>query len=163
MGSTSMPVYSGEQLAKMGAVVVSIAYRVGPLGFLAHPELSAESESHVSGNYGLLDQIAALRWVQRNIKAFGGDASRVTIFGESAGGISVSMLAASPLMDSAGIIMSRKMPYQTKRYERIIEIFIFFDVQILDCRAHYAFMSLVINFGTFSLFEGSLAGKYRTD
>jgi para-nitrobenzyl esterase len=96
MGSTSYPTYSGEQLAKMGVIVVSVAYRVGPLGFMAHPELTAESENHVSGNYGLLDQIAGLRWVQRNIKKFGGDPSRVTIFGESAGAISVSMLAASP-------------------------------------------------------------------
>ena len=96
-GSTSMPTYSGEQLAKKGVVLVSIAYRLGPLGFLAHPELSAESENHVSGNYGLLDQLAGLKWVQLNIKAFGGDPNRVTIFGESAGGISVSMLAASPL------------------------------------------------------------------
>lgn len=97
MGSTSMPSYSGEQLAKNGVIMVSIAYRVGPLGFLAHPELSAESENHVSGNYGLLDQIAGLKWVQRNIEVFGGDPDRVTIFGESAGGISISMLAASPM------------------------------------------------------------------
>jgi len=96
-GSTAIPLYSGEQLAKHGVVVVSIAYRVGPFGFLAHPALSADSERHVSGNYGLLDQIAGLKWVRRNIAAFGGDAHRVTIFGESAGGISVSMLAASPL------------------------------------------------------------------
>ena len=97
MGATSMPLYSGEQLAKMGVIVVSIAYRVGPLGFLAHPDLTTESPRKVSGNYGLLDQIAALQWVQRNIKAFGGNPGCVTIFGESAGGISVSMLAASPL------------------------------------------------------------------
>jgi len=97
MGSTSVPAYSGEELAKMGVIVVSIAYRVGALGFLAHPELTAESDHHVSGNYGLLDQIAGLEWVQRNIGSFGGDPERVTIFGESAGGISVSMLCASPL------------------------------------------------------------------
>ncbi|HEY9154907.1 MAG TPA: carboxylesterase family protein [Opitutaceae bacterium] len=96
-GYTSDPWISGENLAKKGVVVVSIAYRVGQLGFLAHPELSAESPHHVSGNYGLLDQIAALKWVQKNIHAFGGDPRRVTIFGESAGGISVSMLCASPL------------------------------------------------------------------
>lgn len=97
MGATSTPFYDGRQLARRGVVIVSIAYRVGPLGFLTHPELTAESPRKVSGNYGLLDQIAALQWVQRNIKAFGGDPGRVTIFGESAGGMSVSMLAASPL------------------------------------------------------------------
>ena len=96
-GSTSDPNYSGEQLAKKGVVFVSIAYRVGQLGFLAHRELSAETRNHVSGNYGLLDQIAGLQWVKKNIAAFGGDPSKVTIFGESAGGISVSMLCASPL------------------------------------------------------------------
>ncbi len=96
-GSTSTPVHNGEHLARKGVVLVSVNYRVGPLGFLAHPDLSAESPHHVSGNYGLLDQIAGLQWVQRNIAAFGGDPGRVTIFGESAGGISVSMLCASPL------------------------------------------------------------------
>jgi para-nitrobenzyl esterase len=96
-GSTSEPVYSGEKLAKKGVVLVSIAYRVGQLGFLAHAELSAESPNHVSGNYGLLDMIAGLQWVQKNIAAFGGDPNKVTIFGESAGGIAVSMLCASPL------------------------------------------------------------------
>ena len=97
MGSTSVPLYSGENLARMGVVVVSVAYRIGPLGFMAHPGLTAESEHNASGNYGLLDQIAGLRWVQKNITAFGGDPSKVTIFGESAGAISVSILAASPL------------------------------------------------------------------
>ncbi len=96
-GSTSEPVYDGEKLARKGVVLVSIAYRVGQLGFLAHPELSAESPHHVSGNYGLLDQIAGLQWIRKNISAFGGDPNKVTIFGESAGGISVSMLCASPL------------------------------------------------------------------
>lgn len=96
-GGTSIPGYSGEVLAKKGVVLVSIAYRVGSLGFLAHPELSAESAQHVSGNYGLLDMIAALKWVRKNIAAFGGDPNKVTIFGESAGGIAVSMLCASPL------------------------------------------------------------------
>lgn len=96
-GATSDPNYSGEQLAKKGVVLVSIAYRVGQLGFLAHPELSAESPNHVSGNYGLLDMIAGLQWVKQNIAVFGGDPKKVTIFGESAGGIAVSMLCASPL------------------------------------------------------------------
>jgi para-nitrobenzyl esterase len=96
-GATSEPSYSGEKLAKKGVVLVSIAYRVGQLGFLAHPELSAETTNHVSGNYGLLDLVAGLQWVQKNINGFGGDANKVTIFGESAGGIAVSMLCASPL------------------------------------------------------------------
>jgi len=96
-GATSERNYSGENLAKKGVVLVSIAYRVGQLGFLAHPELSAENPNHVSGNYGLLDMIAGLKWIQKNISAFGGDPKKVTIFGESAGGIAVSMLCASPL------------------------------------------------------------------
>jgi len=96
-GATSIPTYSGVVLAQKGVVLVSIAYRVGALGFLAHPELSAESAEHVSGNYGLFDMIAALQWIKKNIAAFGGDPNKVTIFGESAGGIAVSMLCASPL------------------------------------------------------------------
>jgi para-nitrobenzyl esterase len=96
-GATSIPGYSGEVLAKKGVVLVSIAYRLGTLGFLAHPELSAESPNHVSGNYGLLDMIAGLQWIKKNIAAFGGDPNKVTIFGESAGGIAVSQLCASPL------------------------------------------------------------------
>jgi para-nitrobenzyl esterase len=97
LGSTSQSVTTGEQLAKKGVIVVSMAYRLGLLGFLAHPELSAESENHVSGNYGLLDQIFALKWVQHNISAFGGDPDNVTLFGESAGGEAVHLLSASPL------------------------------------------------------------------
>ncbi|HVO74671.1 MAG TPA: carboxylesterase family protein [Ignavibacteriaceae bacterium] len=96
-GSTSEFMYTGEKLAKKGVVLVSIAYRVGQLGFLAHPELSAENPNHVSGNYGLLDMIAGLKWIKQNIAQFGGDPDKVTIFGESAGGIAVSMLCASPL------------------------------------------------------------------
>jgi para-nitrobenzyl esterase len=95
-GGTSVSLYDGTYLAKRGVVLVSVAYRLGAFGFLAHPQLSAEQGGH-SGNYGLMDQIAGLQWVKRNIAAFGGDPSRVTIFGESAGGISVSMLSASPL------------------------------------------------------------------
>src|SRR5690606_30861266 len=95
-GSTASPSYAGTEIAKNGIVVVSIAYRVGPFGFLAHPELSEESGTG-SGNYGLLDLIAGLGWVRDNIAAFGGDPGNVTIFGESAGGYAVSMLAASPL------------------------------------------------------------------
>ena len=97
MDSTSQDLITGEVLAQKGVIVVSIAYRLGALGFLAHPGLSNESEQHVSGNYGILDQVAALEWIQRNIEAFGGDPQNVTIFGQSAGGQSVSILAASPL------------------------------------------------------------------
>jgi para-nitrobenzyl esterase len=96
-GATSEKNYSGENLAKKGVVLVSIAYRVGQMGFFVHPELSRENPNHVSGNYGLLDMIAGLQWIQKNIAAFGGDPNKVTIFGESAGGIAVSMLCASPL------------------------------------------------------------------
>ena len=86
-----------QNLARRGVITVSIAYRVGALGFLAHPELSKESPDGHSGNYGILDQIFALQWIQRNIKNFGGDPSKVTIFGESSGGMSCNILCASPL------------------------------------------------------------------
>ncbi len=97
IGSGSQATYDGLHFAEDGAVEVTINYRLGPFGFLAHPALSAESPDHVSGNYGLLDQIAALRWVQRNIAAFGGDPGNVTIFGESAGSVAVGCLLGSPL------------------------------------------------------------------
>jgi para-nitrobenzyl esterase len=96
-GSASEPRQDGSKLAAKGVLVVSMNYRLGVFGFLAHPDLSKEASSHASGNYGLLDQIAALRWVQKNIAAFGGDPDNVTIFGESAGSFSVSALMASPL------------------------------------------------------------------
>ena len=95
-GSSKEKLYDGARLASEGAVVVSINYRLGVLGFLAHPDLSAESPAGISGNYGLMDQIQALRWVQQNIAAFGGDPDNVTIAGESAGGLSVMYLLASP-------------------------------------------------------------------
>lgn len=96
-GSGSIAVYDGGALAKKGLVVVTINYRLGAFGFLAHPELTAESEHHASGNYGLLDQVAALEWVKRNSAAFGGDPDNVTIAGQSAGAMSVYLLTASPL------------------------------------------------------------------
>jgi para-nitrobenzyl esterase len=95
-GATAMPLYAGDRLARRGVVVVTIAYRLGAFGFLAHPELTAESGRGSSGNYGLMDQVAALEWVQRNIAAFGGDPGRVTLFGQSAGSIAISALMASP-------------------------------------------------------------------
>lgn len=95
-GYSHEAMYDGARLAAQGMIVVSINYRLGILGYLAHPELSAESSAGVSGNYGLRDQVAALEWVKRNIGAFGGDAGNVTIAGESAGGLSVLYLMASP-------------------------------------------------------------------
>jgi para-nitrobenzyl esterase len=96
-GAGSQPEYDGSHLAGKGAVIVAVNYRLDVFGFLAHPELTKESGTNSSGNYGLLDQIAALKWVQKNIVAFGGDASRVTVFGESAGAMDASLLMASPL------------------------------------------------------------------
>ena len=97
MGSGSETIYHGDRLAQHGVVVVTVNYRLGLMGFYAHPALSAESETGVSGNQGLYDQVAALQWVQNNIAAFGGDPDNVTIFGESAGSISVCYLVATPL------------------------------------------------------------------
>ncbi|PWT72489.1 MAG: esterase [Bacteroidetes bacterium] len=96
-GGASAPAYDGETLAAKGVVFVSLNYRLGIFGFLSLPSLSAESEQRASGNYGLLDQIAALQWIRKNITAFGGDPENVTIAGQSAGGMSVNCLLASPL------------------------------------------------------------------
>ncbi len=96
-GSGSDPRCDGESFAKKGVVLVTINYRIGVLGFMAHPELTAESPQASSGNYGLLDTLAVLNWVQRNIAAFGGDPNRVTLFGVSAGAASISLLLTSPL------------------------------------------------------------------
>ena len=96
-GSASIPLYAGDQLARHGVIVVTANYRLGVFGFLAHPDLTRESEHDASGNYGLQDQLAALAWVKQNIGAFGGDPERVTVFGQSSGAISVSALIASPL------------------------------------------------------------------
>ena len=96
-GGSDEPRYDGESIAKHGIVVVNVNYRLGVFGFLAHPELTAESPHKASGNYGFLDQVAALQWVHKNIGAFGGEPQKVTIGGESAGSLSVSALMASPL------------------------------------------------------------------
>jgi para-nitrobenzyl esterase len=101
-GSSSEPRQDGEQLAHKGVVIVSMNYRLGIFGFFSHPGLTTESAHHASGNYGLMDQVAALEWVRKNISAFGGDPNNVTIFGESAGSFAVSALMASPL--SKGLI-----------------------------------------------------------
>ena len=96
-GGTAVPIYDGEAMAKKGVIFVSANYRVGVFGFLAHPELTKESPNHASGNYGLMDQVAALRWIKNNIAAFGGDPGNVTVAGQSAGSMSVNCLVASPL------------------------------------------------------------------
>ncbi|PWB68234.1 MAG: carboxylesterase family protein [Holophagae bacterium] len=98
-GSASGPIHNGANLASKGVVVVTINYRLNVFGLFAHPALTAESEHGSSGNYTLLDQIAALEWVQRNIASFGGDPDRVTVFGESAGGADINYLLTSPLAD----------------------------------------------------------------
>jgi len=101
-GSGSEPRYDGENFARKGIIVVTVNYRLGVFGFLSHPELSQESGVAASGNYGLMDQVAGLRWVKENIAAFGGDPQKVTVAGESAGSLSVSALMASPL--SSGLL-----------------------------------------------------------
>jgi para-nitrobenzyl esterase len=122
-GSSSEPRQDGENLAEKGVVVVSMNYRLGVFGFISHPDLTGESGRSASGNYGFMDQIAALRWVQRNIAAFGGDPGNVTIFGESAGSYSVSVLMASPVAmglfhkaigESGALLGSRLVPEHTR-------------------------------------------------
>lgn len=98
-GSAIEPLFNGENFARLGVVLVTANYRLGVFGFFAHPELTAESPHHASGNYGLLDQIMALRWVRENIANFGGDPSNVTIIGESAGSMDVNTLMAGPLSE----------------------------------------------------------------
>jgi para-nitrobenzyl esterase len=99
-GASSDPVFDGESLARHGVILVSANYRLGVFGFFAHPELTKESPHHSSGNYGLLDQTLALRWVHENIARFGGNPGKVTIFGESAGSLDVNLLMATPLSRS---------------------------------------------------------------
>lgn len=120
IGANSLKMYDGTHYAQRGVVFVSLNYRLGPLGWLAHEDLSEESEDGISGNYGLLDQIAALKWVRENIAAFGGDPSNVTIMGESAGALSATYLMASPqargLFDKA-IIQSTNLRSFTRLSE----------------------------------------------
>ncbi|MGH9161224.1 MAG: carboxylesterase/lipase family protein, partial [Vicinamibacteraceae bacterium] len=117
-GDGSEPRYAGESMAQKEIVVVTMSYRLGIFGFFAHPELTKESPHHASGNYALMDQAQALRWVQQNIAAFGGDPKRVTIAGESAGSFSVSAQMASPLakdliagaIGESGSLLGRRQP-----------------------------------------------------
>jgi para-nitrobenzyl esterase len=121
-GATSEPRQDGGNLSKKGVLVVSFNYRLGVFGFLAHPELTKESGHDASGNYGLMDQVAALEWVKKNIAAFGGDPDNVTIFGESAGSASVSALIASPLtrglfqraIGESGACFSTRHPWKSR-------------------------------------------------
>ena len=120
-GGSSEPRQDGSKLATKGVVVVSMNYRLGVFGFLAHPELTKESDRNASGNYGLMDQTAALEWVKRNIREFGGDPSNVTIFGESAGSFSVSAQMASPIarglfhkaIGESGALLGQSLPAAT--------------------------------------------------
>jgi para-nitrobenzyl esterase len=117
-GSGSNSAYDGEALARRGVVLVTLNYRLGALGFLTHPTLSRESAHRVSGNYGLLDQIAALRWVQKNIAHFGGDPSNITVFGESGGAYSICILMVSPLAKGLfhrAILQSLPLMFQPTR------------------------------------------------
>ncbi len=119
-GTTSEPRQDGEHLTRKGVLVVSMNYRLGIFGFFATHELVAEDPHHSAGNYGLLDQLACLQWVRRNIAAFGGDPDNVTIFGESAGSFAVSAQMASPLAkglfahaigESGGAFASKELPF----------------------------------------------------
>jgi para-nitrobenzyl esterase len=118
-GSGSNQQFDGEALAKKGAVVVTFNYRLGALGFLATPELSKESGHNASGDFGLLDDIAMLQWVHKNIASFGGDPDRVTIFGQSAGAGSVGFLAMSPLAKG---LFQRAIEESHARYSRDTEL-----------------------------------------
>ncbi len=130
-GSANCAIYNGEEMAKKGLVFVSINYRVGVMGFMAHPELTKESGYNSSGNYGFLDQMAALQWVQKNIAAFGGDPSNVTIAGQSAGSFSVNALIASPLakglfhkaIAQSGGLLSRMLSQDLAKSEKQGELF----------------------------------------
>ena len=125
-GDSSEKRYDGAALARRGIVVVTMNYRLGVFGFFSHPELTAASPHHTSGNYGLLDQVAALNWVKHNIAAFGGDPDHITIGGESAGSMSVSALMASPLsrdkiagaIGESGALMQKWIPGMQADYEQ---------------------------------------------
>ncbi|OZI35995.1 para-nitrobenzyl esterase PnbA [Bordetella genomosp. 1] len=128
-GSGSHPSYDGAALAGRGAVVVTVNYRLGLLGFMAHPGLSAESPTHASGNYGLMDMLAALRWVQRNIAAFGGDPARVTVFGQSSGAHAISTMLVTPssrglyaraIMQSVGVMRPVASLAQAERFGELV-------------------------------------------
>ncbi|MDY5080287.1 MAG: carboxylesterase family protein, partial [Prevotella sp.] len=124
-GSGSEPRYAGDAMARKGIISVTANYREGIFGFFTHPQLSKETAYKGSGNYGLLDQVAAIKWVKDNIAAFGGDPERITIVGESAGSMSVSALMASPLchglfaqaMGSSGSVIGMKKVYTLKEAE----------------------------------------------
>ncbi|MEJ0008420.1 MAG: carboxylesterase family protein [Steroidobacteraceae bacterium] len=116
-GSVSVPLYDGAALARRDLIVVTINYRLGAFGFLAHPALTQESDHHASGNYGLMDQLAALRWVRANIAAFGGDSNRVTIAGQSAGAICAYLLTG--LAPGEGTVPARHHRKRAGRSDNI--------------------------------------------
>ena len=125
-GSGAVEVYRGNNLAAKGAVVVTVNYRLGVFGFFAHPELTAESDHHSSGEYGILDQIAALKWVNANIANFGGDPKKITIWGQSAGAFSVAAMVATPL--TAGL-------FQQAQADSGLGVPGFFSIHLKDAEA----------------------------
>jgi para-nitrobenzyl esterase len=140
-GGTSEPRQDGAQLASNGVVVVSVNYRLGVFGFFAHPDLDAESGHNASGNYGLMDQTAALHWVKENIAAFGGDPGKVTLFGESAGSFSVSAQMASPLAkglfqraigESGAAMNSQGLPFPAKAEAETLDQAFVHEVMAID-------------------------------
>ena len=152
-GSGSHPSYDGQSLASRGAVVVTINYRLGLLGFMAHPQLTAESPNAASGDYGLMDQIAALKWVQRNIAAFGGDASNVTIMGQSAGAHAISTIMTSDLaqgtfhkaiLQSVGVMRPKISLKEAEQYGTQVGG----DIAALRARPATDFLALQKKFGS---------------
>lgn len=158
-GSAACAVYDGEDMAKNGVIFVSLNYRVGVFGFLAHPALSSESANKVSGNYGLLDQIFALEWIKKNISSFGGDPTKVTIAGQSAGSMSVCALVVSPLThglfrgaiaQSGGILhsrMSRNLPDAEKSGQAFMEKMKAADISALRNKSAEELLNAGGNFG----------------
>jgi para-nitrobenzyl esterase len=166
VGSGSCPIYDGLALAKKKVIFVTINYRLGVFGFLAHPELSMESGDNTSGNYGLLDQIAALKWVKKNIRAFGGDPNNITIAGQSAGSTSVQALILSPLArglfqkaiaQSGGFstdIGARRLSAVERRGEKLTKMLNARNIAALREKSAAEVMKAAENFPFFPLYEG---------
>jgi len=176
-GGGADPAFDGEQLAKRRLVVVTFNYRTGVFGFLAHPDLTKESPHHASGNYGLLDQVAVLEWVKRNIASFGGDPANVTIAGESAGSYSVSALTASPLArglfhraiaQSGGYLSPKPDAMRTlndgeKIGIRLSQALGVADLAALRNRSAEEVMGAVATLGDFYAFQPGIDGRFLNE